>query len=588
MFTRLTVLARWILLVVLVVPVVAGLIGVVFPALGYFPVLGATTFSFDVFKQLLSVDDLGRMVWLSLFTGLGATLLSIAGAIFLLAACYQTKTFRYLQGLLSPLLALPHAATAIAFLFVISPSGIITRLFTASGEGVMVSAGMSKWSFAFPYDEIGLSVLFALTLKELPFVVLMAMSVMSQPQLSNKFKGYVAIGASLGYTPIASFMKLVLPLVYRQIRLPLLAVVVFATSNVEIPLILGPNNPSTLSVAVFYWFNHIDLQMRLLGSAAAILQVGVSCLALLMFIVVEKIASKVASSQRIQGTRTFFDFFIMIKAAGIIGLYVVLCGLVVYSVIMHSVAQYWVFPALYPSGLTLLHWQTVLGGMLAPIVNTLLLGVAVSVSSVIIVLLALESELLKPAKSTMALVLSLALFLPLLVPGVAFLYGLVWLQQIVLASATWFHTFIAHLVYVLPYVFMALAVAYRKFDTRYAMVAQSLGRTPWQVFTHVKLPLLASPILVAWALGASISFSQYLPTLLASGGTLPTITTEAVASASGNSSRVTAVYLIIQAILPLVAFIVAWWAPTLLVNRKRGENGVLRSVSKESEVLNGK
>ena len=105
---------------------------------------------------------------------------------------------------------------------------------------------------------------------------------------------------------------------------------------------------------------------------------------------------------------------------------------------------------------------------------------------------------------------------------------------------------------------------------------------------QVKLPLLASPILVAWALGASISFSQYLPTLLASGGTLPTITTEAVASASGNSSSVTAVYLIIQALLPLVAFIIAWWAPTLLVNRKREESGVLRNVSKESEVLNGK
>lgn len=588
MFTRLTVLARWILLVVLVVPVVAGLIGVVFPALGYFPVLGATTFSFDVFKQLISVDGLGQMVWLSLFTGLGATLFSVVGAIFLLAASYQTKAFRYLQGFLSPLLALPHAATAIALLFVISPSGIIARLFTASGEGVMVSAGMSKWSFTFPYDEFGLSVLFALTLKELPFVVLMAMSVMSQPLLRNKFKGYAAIGASLGYTPISSFIKLVWPLVYRQIRLPLLAVVVFATSNVEIPLILGPNNPSTLSVAVFYWFNHIDLSMRLLGSAAAIFQVGVSCLALLAFIVVEKLVSKFAGIRRMQGSRTFFDFFLTTKAVAIVGLYVVLCGLVVYSVIMHSMAEYWVFPALYPSAVTLLHWQTVLGGIVSPIVNTLLLGVAVSVSSVIIVLLALESELLKPARPTMAFVLTLALFLPLLVPGVAFLYGLVWLQQIVLASATWFHTFIAHLVYVLPYVFMALAVAYRKFDSRYAMVAQSLGKTPWQVFTHVKLPLLASPILVAWALGASISFSQYLPTLLASGGTLPTITTEAVASASGNSSRVTAVYLIIQAVLPLGAFIFAWWLPALLVNRKREDNGVLSSVSKESEVINGK
>lgn len=119
--------------------------------------------------------------------------------------------------------------------------------------------------------------------------------------------------------------------------------------------------------------------------------------------------------------------------------------------------------------------------------------------------------------------------------------------------------FIAHLVYVLPYVFISLAVAYRKLDSRYEQVASSLGKTPWQVFTQIKLPLLISPLLVALALGIAISVAQYLPTLLVAAGQYTTITTEAVALASGSSRRLTAVYVVIQALLPWLFFSLAWW-----------------------------
>ena len=178
--------------------------------------------------------------------------------------------------------------------------------------------------------------------------------------------------------------------------------------------------------------------------------------------------------------------------------------------------------------------------------------------------------MLKPTKRVMSFVFSVSVFLPLLVPGVAFLYGLVWLQQLVLQSATWFHTYIAHMVYVVPYVYLSLAVAYRKFDARYIVVAQSLGKSPWQVFVYIKLPLMLGAILIAWALGLAISFSQYLPTLLASGGVIPTVTTEAVASASGSSTRLSAVYVIIQATLPLIGFVLALTLPRFIFNPKQG------------------
>ena len=580
MFAQFTRIMRWCLLLLLCIPVLAGLVGVIFPALGYFPAIGANSFSLDVFRTLFALDDIWHMVWLSLFTGVGSTLLAMAGAFLLLATFYQSSWLEKVQGLLSPFLVFPHAAAAIALLFVLSPSGIFARLMVLGGDDAPPAAGSSF----FPYDEFGFSVLLALSLKELPFIILMALSVMSQPLIKKKLLGYVNVGASLGYSPTASFFKLVAPSIFTQIKLPILAVLVFATSNVEIPLILGSNNPSTLAVAIMHWFNHIDLSMRLLASGAAVLQVAVSGVALLLFFAVEHFLMYLGKQSLIKGRRHGADALVRGIGYGIVSLYVILISTVIYAVVMYSIAKHWPFPALLPEGVTFLHWGTALEALATPLVNSLLLGMLVSTSAMLLVLFTLESEQLKPAARHANSAFSISLFLPLLVPGVAFLYGLVWFQQLVLQNAVWFHTYIAHMVYVVPYVFLSMALAYRKFDNRYAMVAQSLGKTPWQVFYRIKLPLMLNAILVAWALGLAISFSQYLPTLLASGGTIATITTEAVASVSGSSTRLTAVYVIIQGAMPLIGFVIAWYLPGVLM-KNRGAS--IKEKNKRRAVLHG-
>ena len=580
MFTHITLVARWCLLLLLCIPVLAGLVGVIFPALGYFPAIGANAFSTQVFAALFDLPDIWQMMWLSLFTGIGSTLLAVIAAFCILATFYQSSLLGKIQGVLSPFLVFPHAAAAISLLFVVSPSGIFaattTRLNAYFSHAFTTPFVNEISEMALPaandgtllYDGLGLSILIALSLKELPFILLMTLSVMSQPLVKKKLTGYVKVGTALGYSPTASFFKLVLPTIFSQIKLPLLAVLVFATSNVEIPLILGPNNPSTLAVAIMHWFNHIDLSMRLLASSAAVVQVAVSAVAVLLFFGIERLVTYTGKRSLSGGNRYFADAVLRTCGFVIMAFYIILICTVVYTVVVYSFAKQWHFPLLLPEGLTLLHWNTATSALTTPLINTLLLGALVSTTSLVLVLFTLESEQLKPARAVASNAFSVSLFLPLLVPGVAFLYGLVWFQQLVFQNAVWFHTYVAHMVYVVPYVFLSMAVAYRKFDNRYAMVAQSLGKTPWQVFYHVKLPSLFSAIMVAWALGLAISFSQYLPTLLASGGTLPTVTTEAVASVSGSSTRLTAVYVIIQAVMPLIGFMIAWYMPAIATRRR--------------------
>jgi putative thiamine transport system permease protein len=51
--------------------------------------------------------------------------------------------------------------------------------------------------------------------------------------------------------------------------------------------------------------------------------------------------------------------------------------------------------------------------------------------------------------------------------------------------------------------------------------------------------------------------SQYLPTVFAAGGRFTTLTVEAVTLSSGNDPRATGTYVLLQAALPLAAYLLA-------------------------------
>jgi putative thiamine transport system permease protein len=128
----------------------------------------------------------------------------------------------------------------------------------------------------------------------------------------------------------------------------------------------------------------------------------------------------------------------------------------------------------------------------------------------------------------------------------------------------------SHLLFVLPYVFLALAEPYRSLDPRYGRAARCLGAGPERLFWRVRLPMLLRPLLFAAAVGFAVSVAQYLPTLFAGAGRFATLTTEAVALSAGGDRRVLAVYAFLQALLPLLAFLAAAALPAWLFRQRRG------------------
>jgi putative thiamine transport system permease protein len=402
-----------------------------------------------------------------------------------------------------------------------------------------------------------------LILKEVPYLVLMMIGAMGQVAA----RPMMAAAQSMGYAAPTAWLKVILPQIYGQVRLPVYAVLAFSLSVVEVGLVLAPGNPPPLSILAARWFANYDLDLYLPAAAAAVLQLAIVVAAIASWRLAE-IAVIAPGHRWIAGGGRHGLPAVLVTAAGWAAAATGLASLAsITGLALWSLARDWRFPDSWPSGWTLANWMRI-GAIEAPLLTTIVIGFAAAVIAVILALACLENEQrrgLHPGLSVLWL-----LYLPLLVPQIAFLFG----AQVVLVriglDATWAAVIWAHLLFVLPYVFLSLADPYRALDPRYARVAAGLGATPWRAFLRVKVPILVKPILIALAVGFAVSVGLYLPTLFAGAGRVATLTTEAVTLASGADRRLIAVTTLLQTGLPLLVYALALALPALLYRHRRG------------------
>ncbi|MDZ7851101.1 MAG: ABC transporter permease subunit [Halomonas sp.] len=554
-------LAPVLIVVLLVAPILAGLAMALMPAFGYLPALGGDSLSLDPWRALFAEPGIWRSVVVSLASGLIATAVSLAVVLLYLAAASGSRFDRWIRRLVSPLLSIPHAAAAFGLAFLIAPSGLIARL---------ASPGLTGWErppdLLIVQDPWGLSLIAGLVIKEIPFLLLMSLAAL--PQLDAERR--VAMARSLGYSPTLAWWKVVVPSLYPLIRLPVFAVIAYASSVVDVAMILGPTLPPTLAVSILSWFSDPDLDMRFMASAGAILQLGVTASALAFWWGLERIVARlmrgwIARGGRRQGETglrlTGKLWILLVTATAFVGI----GGLAI-----NSVAGFWRFPEALPESFTSAHWAQALPSLAGPIASTALIALVSTLLAATLALAALENEQRTGRRPSRALWL---LYLPLIVPQIAFLFGLVVMMEQLGTRPTHALVIFGHLLFVLPYVFLSLSEAYRRFDPRWSHLALTLGASRNGAFWRVRLPMLLAPILTAMAVGVAVSIGQYLPTQLLGAGRITTVTTEAVSLAAGGNRRVIGVWALVQACLPLAGFIVAIGLPRLLWSNRRAMQG---------------
>ena len=540
-------------LLLLLPPILFGSAITFLASLGYFPILGQTDISLQIWSEVFRNPSLLASIFSTLISGIVSTLLALICALFMSAHLIGKK----LPSWIMPFIASPHSAFAIGFAFLIAPSGWIARLMSANSE---------PFTWLTVGDHFGLSLAIGLFLKEMPFMLLVTLAAMRSLPLTSTLSS----ARTMRYPLHVAWLKLIIPQAYPLIKLPLLIVFVYALTNVDMALVLGPSHPPTLSVLALRSFHDPNPAMILTACAYAILL----CVILGAFVVawwlMLRIFSKVFKDWAANGSRVSITALFLKHMSRALFLVQFLALFSFVGLFIWSWTWRWSFPNIIPESLSLRVWSKVFSSDWGIVGDTLTIAIAASLISIILAIIWIENHL---AKSNFAPKSEAFFFLPLVVPPLTFLFGF---DQILLRLGFQnprFSTIYAHVLFILPYTLIVLERLWRAQHRTYGPYLATLGHSPLFVLWRIKLPLLLPQILLAFAVGVSVSVAQYLPTLFSGRGRIETITTEAISLSSGSDRRLTSAFAFMQLMIPLLAIYMSEWLTAALYRNRKGMRG---------------
>lgn len=498
-----------------------------------------------VWRSLFADVQLPRALGLSLLTGLTATALSVALSAWLLSHTFGTARWSAAIRLLAPMLAVPHAAFAIGLAFLLAPSGWILRALSPWATGFLAPP-----AWATTQDPWGIALIAALVGKEVPFLLWAAATQLQRADAGARWRRELEVARSMGYSSQAAWWRVVWPQLWPRLHAPLLAVMAYSLTVVDMAIVIGPAAPPTAAVLAWQWLLDADARINAQGAALAWL---------LAFVVAFTAAGLSALRRQLRWRRRWvtgergrdtLPLAGIAPLAALVSLYLA----VLLATAVGSVSGVWPFPQFWPHSWSLDGWRSVAASS-RTLLTTFGLAITSSLCALAWALLWLES-----APAAWIAKLQRLVYLPLVLPPVLWVVGLHRLALAWELDTRWAGLWLAHTLAALPYVLIALSPAYLGFDARYAHIAASLGRGRLAFLLRVKWPLLRASLWGALAVGFAVSIAQYLPTLFIGGGRFGTVTTEAVGLAAGGQRSVLAAFAWLQWLLPALFFALAAWA----------------------------
>lgn len=237
---------------------VAGALGLVGPGRGEGPARIARVLS-------------DRPVWTglawSLWTALAATVLAFAGAAALAFAFRgRTRIDGIARFLAIAPLPVPHLAAAVLGVVILGQSGVLARFARAFGL-ITEPADMP----ALIYDTAGIGFILSMAWKELPFLALLAMTL-----VAREGRAAEEAARTLGAGSWRTFRDVTWPMLWRGLLPGATAAFVFVAGTWEAAALLAPSRPLPLPVLQYERHTASDLSLRGDGYVIALVMFAVA------------------------------------------------------------------------------------------------------------------------------------------------------------------------------------------------------------------------------------------------------------------------------------------------------------------------
>lgn len=241
---------------------------------------------FAAYRDLLSDTFFLKSLAYSLYVGFASALLSVtigtvvAYFIWRLPPRLRGHTIAYKIPLV-----LPHIAVAFIIVLVFSRTGIISSL--------LFQLKMIGSEREFPrilYSGNGAGLIIAYVYKEVPFVVLMTLSVLQRLD-ARLFTTARVLGASR----IRTFHTVVLPFIGPAVSSTFIILFLYGFGAFDIPFILGESDPQMLPVYVYSLYFQRNLELRPYAMAALTIVFAVSFLFIIAY---AKLVARISEETR--------------------------------------------------------------------------------------------------------------------------------------------------------------------------------------------------------------------------------------------------------------------------------------------------
>ncbi|GAB5491973.1 MAG: ABC transporter permease subunit [Phototrophicaceae bacterium] len=235
-------------------------------SLGWNPRIGATDINLDAYYNIMFGEEHSQAFWtglaLTLWVSIASTVISatlaIGSALLLRGTFIGKRVSTFLFQLNLPI---PHVVAAIGISFLLSQSGLLSRI----GATMGIISSPSDFPILIK-DSYGLGIIIAYVWKELPFIGVIVLAV-----LQSLGQDYEDIARSLGANSWQRFRYVILPLIMPGVLSASIIVFAFTFGSYEVPALLGVRYPRMLPVTSLRFFTDPDLNSRAEGMAMSMI-----------------------------------------------------------------------------------------------------------------------------------------------------------------------------------------------------------------------------------------------------------------------------------------------------------------------------
>ena len=223
-----------------------------------------------------------RSVMLSLWIALAGTALATCGALGIALLFDGNRVVDRIARRVAVLpLPVPTVAAAVAVLLLLSQGGWLSRVATQ----MHLIAGPAEFP-ALVYDPFAIGVIVAVVWKELPFLLLLALSLQSL-----RGRALTDAARTLGATRWQAVRRVTVPMLLRGMSPSIVAVFVFVLGSLELPMVLAPSAPLALPMLIQERRQALDMASH---GEAYVIALLATVLALLAAVVHERLRDDAA------------------------------------------------------------------------------------------------------------------------------------------------------------------------------------------------------------------------------------------------------------------------------------------------------